>query len=324
MSFDTATRRTIIALPPITKATGASGPTAFNLPKSGLLSRLWLDATGAITSGGLSAQNAQGFGAAFRRTRLTMNSGQDLWNLSGPGYHFGFRNFHNIYFDPVPMSSGRTAITATTYDVSEVMEFQLNQSDPLGLIVLQNEQTLATLVVEFEADATMATGITTNTMTVNPYLEFFTVPTSPDDWPPLNIVHQVLEDQVSISGAGQQTYYWPRGNTYLQMIHMFGQLATSPVDGATNLYVRVNQSLYFYNNIQPKYLSMEYAMNHPAQRLVGTYAIDLLGNDGLGAFGKSRDFINSAALTDLATVFTADQARTLYSIRRQLVPLLAA
>lgn len=324
MGFDAATRRTIIALPAITKlgSNTGGGPVSFNLPKSGLLARLWLDIAGTI-AGTITAPNASGFSSVIRRTRLTMNSGQDLWNMSGPGYQYLFRNFHNLYFDPVPMSNGRAVVAAGAFDVSEVMEFQMNQSDPLGLVVLQNEQTLATLVVEFESDATVATGITSNAITVNPYLEFFTVPTDPKDWPPLNIIHQVLEDQVAIAGAGQQTYYWPRGNTYLQLLHGFGFAAAGGADNATNLYVRVNQSLYFYNNVQPKYLSMEYAMNHPGQRIIGTVPIDLIGNDGLGAFGKSRDFINSAALTDLATVFTAAGAGTLYSVRRQLVPLLA-
>src|SRR5262249_971949 len=56
-------------------------------------------------------------------------------------------------------------------------------------------------------------------------------------------------------------------------------------------------------------------------RGLGQIYLDLLGSDGLGAYGTTRDFINSALLTDYQAVLKATATGTLFVVRRMLLPL---
>jgi hypothetical protein len=317
MPFDAATRRKIVPLQIQTRPTGG-GILRWNLPRSGLLARIYLGIRGSV-AGTLSAPNALGMASIVRRVRLQINSGVDLFSVSGAGYHYLLRGMSELGSDETPQSNAKDAVTATTFNLDMVIPVQINQRDPVGLIMLQSEQTLVQLEVEFEADATVATGATV-TATVTPYLEFFTVPVSRDDWPPLNVIHSILEETRAISAAGDAAYEWPRGNTYLQLVHGFGIGATG-ADSWNRVRVRTNQSDVMYDLV-PMALDMERNFSGlMTTRELGAIPFDLVGSSGLGMYDKLRDTINSAMVTDLETVLTTTGAGTLYTVRRQLVKL---
>lgn len=317
MSFEDKTRLYRATLPTLTKP-ASGGLTTLALPKSGLLARLYLLITGSV-AGTLSSPNALGMSSIVRQVRLTANSGLDIFNVSGPGYHYLLRNQHGIYFDPFPASNGRSAVTATAFDVSMLIEAQVNQNDPIGLIMLQNERTQLTLQIQWEADATVATGATVTGSCV-PIMEYFAVPVDEADWPPITVAHTHIEEQISVPASGDFTYNWPRGNTYLQMLHGFG-IGVSGADNWSRVRIRQSQNT-FLEDYTPTAANAIYGLNHPAARLLGSIPVDLMGDDGLGAFGRPRDFINSAVLTDLATILTATGAGTLYALRRQIVQMI--
>lgn len=315
--FDRNTRLRQMVQPAQTKS--ASGQLlTWQLTKTGLLARIYLIITGTV-SGTITLPNALGMASIVRNVSLAVNGGQNLFSMSGAGYHYIYRNFQNIYFDPFPASNARAVVSATTFDVSFLIDVQVNQSDPVGLIMLQNEQTVLTLSVQFEVDnPTVGTGATV-AATVTPIVEYFSVPPDPRDLPPLGVVHQVIEDQVAVPSTANVTYTWQRGNTYLQVLHGLG-IAQAGADGWTQAILRANGTDYV-ETISPTLAGVVYAMNHPAARIAGVLPIDLMGSSGLGAFGKARDFIDSSRLTDLATVITPTGAGTLYTIRRMLAPL---
>jgi len=315
--FVANTRRKIIQLPQLSRPVGG-GTSFINLPKTGLLAVLHLAIRGTI-SGTLTVPNALGMASIITRTRVTLNSGIDLVNLSGGGYHYGLREMiGSEYIDALGQTNARSAVTATAFNIDEVIPIAINDRDPLGLIMLQNEQTLVTLYVDWNADANVATGATI-TATVTPYLELFTVPVDPQDYPPLNIVHQILEDQQQVAATGDFTYNWPRGNTYLQIFHGLG-IGAAGSDSFSRYQLRVNQSDYLQNTDIP-YLDVEFRAKRGRARPAGGVFVDLLASSGLGNFGLTRDVFNSALVTDLASVITATATGTLYTVRRQLVVL---
>lgn len=316
MSFEEKTRLYRATLPTLTKP-ASGGLTTLALPKSGLLARLYLLITGSI-AGTLTAPNALGMASVIRQVRLTANSGLDIFNVSGAGYHYLLRNQHCIYFDPFPGSNARSAVTAAAFDVSMLIECQVNQNDPIGLIMLQNERTQLTLQVQWETDANVATGATVTASCI-PIMEYFAVPVDEADWPPITVAHAHIEEQVAVPASGDFTYYWPRGNTYLQMLHGFG-IGATPADNWSRVRIRQSQNT-FLEDYTPGAASALYALNHPSARILGTIPIDFMGDDGLGAFGRPRDFINSAVLTDLATILTTTGSGTLYAVRRQIVQM---
>lgn len=315
--FVANTRRKIIVLPDQIKPVGG-GTSAINFPKTGMLSAIHIAIRGTI-AGTLTVPNALGMSSIINRLRVTLNSGIDVVNISGAGMHYLLREVVGPeYIDPYGQSNARSAVTAAAFNLDLHIPIAINDRDPVGLIMLQNEQTLLTLGIDWASDTTVATGATI-TATATPYVEVFTVPVDPQDYPPLNILHQILEDQQQVSGAGDYTYNWPRGNTYLQILHGMG-IGAAGVDNFTKFAVRVNQSDYLQQT-DVKYLDLEFRRLRGRARPAGGIYIDLLATSGLGNFGLTRDVFNSALVTDLASVITAAASGTLYTVRRQLVVL---
>lgn len=314
------TRRKVTQLPPITKPTGGGAAAIVNLPRVGLLQAIYLRITGSV-AGTLSAQNAFGFSSIIQNITLSVNSGISLFSMSGAGYNYLLRPYLSLGGDPNPESTARTAITATTFNLDMVIPVAMNARDPLGMIMLQSEQTLLTLNTTFTADATVATGATV-TCNITPYVVWFTVPANQKDWPNLSVAHQILEDQQSIAATGQFTYNWQRGNIYLQTVHGLGfGVSGTGADTFSHAQLRVNQSDYIYDD-DPGLFDMESNFFTIGQtRLPGVIPFNLIGTSGFGAFDTTRDTIDSSQLTDLATVLTATGTGTLYTMRRQLVPI---
>ncbi len=328
--FNFNTRRVVQPLGAVARPAGGGPSAPIVLPKVGLLARLWLIIRGAFV-GAAVAPNAFGHAAVIRRVRLTLNSGIDVWNTSGVGYNYLYRPFHNNYLNPFPGSTAYNTIAGAVAPgeacaVDMLVDVALNNRDPVGLVNLQSEQIAAALNIDWEADAVLDAGAgpTVPTgFTCQPVLEFFTLPSDPANMPPLNLVHQVIETQEAVAGAGQYTFNWPRGNIYAAVYHGMGMLAGvgAGADAATNLQIRSNQSNFPYTAAIPTVLDADYGQTHGAARRLGTYPIDLLGSSGLGAYGLARDMIDSSQLTDLATLLTVTGAGNMVSITRQLVPL---
>jgi hypothetical protein len=315
MAFQDNTRRKFIPL--TSQAKGATNPLSWDIPKTGLLGGIFLNITGSV-AGTLSAPNALGMSSIIRKVRLITNGGIDLVNISGPGYAYLLRYHLENYVDATPQNTGKVAVTATTFNLDMYIPTVLNSRDPIGLFMLQNEQTLVQLQVEFEADAVVATGATV-TATVIPSVEVFTVPVDPKDWPALNTVQQIIEDTRVISGAGDYDYSWPRGNTYVQVLHGLG-IAVSAVDTWTRAKLIVNQS-EILADYTPGLASVEFNKMHGYARGLGSIPFDMIGTSGMGTFGSSRDLLYSALVTEMVSRLTASGAATLYTVRRQLVAL---
>jgi hypothetical protein len=325
--FAVNSRRKILPMTGVlTRATngGTIGP--ISLPKTGLLARMYLAIRGAVAAT-VTTANPLGFSSIVSRYRLQANSGIDIFNVSGPGYSYLLRNvLESEYIDPVGQTNGTTAVTATTFNLDTVIPVALDMRDPTGLIMLQNEQTIVNLFIDWAADASVVLtggGVVTSPLTTGDvFLEVFTVPPDPKDWPPLNVIHQCLEDQQAIAAAGDFAYYWPRGNTYVGVYHGMDVVVTTGMSDTafSKFAVRVNQSDYLQST-PIDFLDMEFRLLRGRARPTGTIFVDLLGTSGLGVYGLPRDMFNSALVTDLASVITASLAATLFTVRRQLVVL---
>lgn len=343
--FNEETRQNIVSLASMSKATGGGNITTQQLPKTGLAARLWIPIVVTTSATSQGTVNTAGICSAIRRVRVYVNSGLDLFNISGIGYHWGLRDYLNNYYVPFPYSvnslsttilNARAAVTTSkVYDCSMVLPIALNALSPIGLFVLQNEQTTVNLSIEWETDVNVEGATGSHTAVAYPYLEFFNVPAKEQDFPPINVVHQILEDQVTVPGTGDYVYNWPRGNTYLQMFHVIAPMASQPtVDPISRVRLRSNQSYFPYDFTSVAWNSTTVVWTEPQNGLfgdtheparlrpVGTYIFDFLGSMGNFAMSGSRDWINSAALTDLASVLTVantTNGSVLYNIRRQLV-----
>lgn len=318
--FVNNTRRKILPLTgAITRPVGGGTFGPYTLPKTGLLARLYLALRGTI-AGTLTSPNALGIASILSRVRVQLNSGNDLFNVSGAGYNYLLRNtLESEYVDPISQSNATSAVSATSFNVDMVIPIAVNMRDPTGLVMLQNEQTIVNLYIDWLADGSVASGATVTLTTGDLFMEIFTVPPDPRNWPNLNTIHQIVEDQQAVPGAADFPYVWPRGNTYLKVLHGLG-IGASGADGFTRLALRVNQSDYLQST-PPDYLDIEYRFQRGRTRPAGGVFFDMAASNGLGMYAIARDLINSSMVTDLATVLTASGAGTLYTVREQLVGL---
>lgn len=323
-NLSTRMRRFQIASSGLARPVGG-GLTSITISKVGYLARLHLQ-IGATVAGSLSAPNSYGFASIIKRVTVLINSGVQIFDVSGAGYAYMLRDFLDLEsFDPLQHTTARTAVTATTCKLDMVIPIAINLRDPIGLIALQNEQAQLTLQINWEADATVATGATVTVQTCNVYAEVFSVPSDPRNWPSDAYVHQILEENTPIVVSTQNTYQWPRGNSYLQLLHGlgYGQASSTPVDSWSAAQIRINQGDY-YENTTPLIQDLLYDEVHGRTRLAGVFGWDFLASDGLGNYASTmRDLINSAAFTDLATVVTALNTginpTQMTCIKRQLV-----
>ena len=299
--------------------TAITGTTlTWDIPKTGILGGLMLVITGHIT-GTVCHCNALGLSNIINRVRLIANAGINLIDVSGVGYHYLIRDFVEHNMDPVPQAAFG-ACAAGAYDLSMFFPISLNARDPLGLIMLQNEDTQLRLEVEVNAATACAEGgITGHEIDVQPTLDIFTVPLDKKDWPPFDFAHTWNEEQATVAAAGQFQWNWPRGNIYAQVLHGLG-LGVAGADGYTNYQLRVNQSEYLFDN-PTSFIERNTSRFRGIAKVAGACPVDFLSESGLGNYGSGRDLLDSRQLTDISSIFQATGADTLYTVKRQLVPL---
>lgn len=314
------TRQKIIRPTTLTYPTGG-GIVTYELPKTGLLARLYLHTS--ITVGGtVNTPNPLGIASAIKKVRVYTNGGQDIYSVSGVGYGY-MLNFNQELMGV----NGRqianqynTAVSATSFNLDMVIPIAINMNSPIGMILLQNEQLQVLLSIEYETPANIGGSTATVTAgTTAVAMEFFAPPADPKDWPDLSLIHQTVEDQISIAATGDYIVNFQRGNVYLEALFGFG-VAASAADNWSRLILRINQSDILYD-LEPNLVTQIVSFRQNISRGLGYIPIDLIGSDGLGTYASARDYINTALLTDFQAVLTATSTGTLYLVRRMLQPL---
>ncbi len=320
--FDQSTRLSFVPIAAITRPAGGGLSPSVELPTNGLLAGLHLVIRGTI-GGTVGAVSALGMASIIRRITLKLNSGTVIWSMSGPTYHYLYRDgIDSGYIDVVGHTNARDAVTATGAILDMVIPLMVNERDPIGLLLLQNRQTILTLEVEWEADTVVtATGTFAN-FSVVPELLTFSVPTNPLSNPPLRWLHVVTDEQRTIAGAGTVTYDVPRGNTYMKIVHGVGIGATG-ADTWTRATLRVNQTQYLMD-FTPNQMDLFFRRQFGRPRELGMVLFDFITTSGLGMYGTTRDLYNSRRTTDMQTVVDVSGATTFYTVREQLIDLRSA
>lgn len=299
------------------KPTGG-GRVTIPLPRSGILGDVMLAISGTV-AGGLSAPNALGMASIIRRIQLQLNNGLNVVDISGWGYCYLLAPMLDMGQDVTPQNTGKNAVTATTFNLDCKLPVAINNKEELGMILLQNTDVIATLVIDFEADASVATGATV-TATVTPIYTLYDVPASRDNMPYLGAIHRLTEDSQAVAAAGTFDYQWPIGNVFLSVAHLL-------TSGWTRAQVVAQQSSVYYDYTPATHRLVENSMlladiNLAGTALTGTDKrcwFDFLSSDGSGAYGATRDVIDTLQYTDIKSRITAAGAGTLYSLKREIV-----
>lgn len=320
MAFIDATRQNFTELPaqPYTN----EGRLYYTLPKVGLLSRLFLHISGTMTTtpgtGSVALSERTAFNL-FKRIRLVANSGASIFDVSGYGTYLintVLRKNADITSSPIdtgiktlvynaPVESG-----ANTWNAILEIPIAINERDPIGLVLLQNNATQLVLEVDLNpaygtTDIIAPIKVTGNATAsfsgnIGCMMEYFTVPRNAEDYPALNVIHQWLEQSDAISSAGAFNKSLLRGNTYMRLMHyatIGGALNSAYIEKLRILY---NQSEVPYTINQISQLGIQRA-RYGRDLPKGTFVHDWYMSNGQVGLGNSRDFINSANVTEFQT-----------------------
>jgi hypothetical protein len=302
----------------------------FQLPPVGLLSRLflWVKGTTTVTPGtGTAALSDRGAANFIKRVKLLANSGSAIYDVSGYGTHiinnilsFGTSPDKTLFDRSISAEVYGSGVNSGANDwrFCYQIPIAINQRDPIGMILLQNEATQLTLEVEFNdikgANNLLAPIVVTGDATATfsgicgCNMEYFTVPRETADRPALNVVHQWLEQQDAITSTGENPKSMLRGNTYMRLAHYLtlGNALSSAVDKLKIVY-NTSETPYIINEMTQLALQRSrYGMDLPK----GTYVWDWYMSNGLVGLGTSRDFINSANVTQFESILDIDSSAT--------------
>jgi hypothetical protein len=323
MSFIDATRQNFTQLPAQNYA--KDGRLYFDLPKAGLLSRLFVTVVGTMTvtpgTGTAVLSERRAFNL-IKRVRLIANSGASIFDVSGYGTYLintllrKDATPNDSFIDEgykAEIYSAGVASGANAWKFGLEIPIAINERDPIGLILLQNNATQLTLEIEFNPEfgvngviaPVVVTGNAVSSFAgkVDVMMEYFTVPRNKEDYPSLNVIHQWLEQQDAIASAGAWAKSLLRGNTYMRMIHyvtLNNLLDTANVEKLRVLY---NQSEvpYIINKLPQLFIQRaRYGRDLPK----GTFVHDWYMSSGQVSLGTSRDFINSANVTEFQSEIT--------------------
>lgn len=349
MSFAQATRQNWHSLTGMNYAAGQIA--SKDLPRVGLLARLLVVVKGTVTVAHASQTTVpkaeKGPWALIKRIKLVANSGVEIFNTTGFGAYLlnafkrqryaldeAVANDDAFVFENAASSGG----VANKVQFAIEIPVALNERDPIGLILLQNQETLLTLQIEW-ADAglngvlyTSLSGYTLSnpSFTAYPLIEYFSVPARKEDYPDLSLLHQVIEERVNILGVGETYHSLPRGNIYvaiLNYVEISGALAAAT--DVENWKLMYNQAETPYNVRGELFRAL---MRQRYGRFLGkgVYCWDF-NYQGIPGLANSRDYINSAAITEFQQVLTVSPGATLgqnnnfiNAVREQLVPLAPA
>ncbi|MFD9950929.1 hypothetical protein [Nonomuraea sp. NPDC059022] len=289
---------------------------SFNLPKVRLLSQILVEFDATVS---LKSQNAAIPTKPFspyqiiRNIALELNSGFRPFVVSGEALHLYSLNRLNPDV-LLPASSPRALsyieTAASTSGKDARIKFQvalpltLNQRDPVGLILLQNEETTVSLQIDTARaqDAyQLATGdtVTLKQLKITPTIETFSVPSVPQAMPDISVLKLVNEKGEQFTGNGQNIVKLQTGTIYRKLMFYFTDESGNPLkdsDFAGNLELVFNQADIPYS-IKPSALA---ARNHSDLGYVlpdGVYVCDF-SNQGLPNLGGSRDSIDTERLTE--------------------------
>lgn len=346
MSFQDATRQNRRSIGTI--AFNGGQRASLDLPQTGILANLIVRVAGTLTitngTGGATL-NAVEMGKPYGlidRLHLTANSGTEIVNVTGKGLYLRNLIDKNNYLDLAasvlpeavtgnPVYQFGTAAGTNTVEFTLKIPVAVNERDTLGMILLQNKETLLTLALDWANPANLfaLTGTATVAFTGNAYvtMEYFSVPLSDKEYPDLSVAHTLLEDQVAVPGTGDVLYTVPRGNIYQRIMHrVVLNAAPAGFDDVNTLTLQYNQSEQPYKLMGHDQLAIQrnrYKRDLPK----GVYVWDF-AYQGDPGYGGARDLVNSRAITDFLSIVNIASGATLgtnnnfiYTVREQLVPL---
>ncbi len=335
--FARLTRKQTTMLPSIAGA--ASSRISFDVPKVRLGQKLYLEVTAALTAthASLTSYSPADFApfTLIDHIKVSMNNGWNPVDLSGQALYF----WNLINSDIVKMTraaSGRgpnvQGVTSSSGGTANTIKFlveipwMLNERDVIGFLMLQNQQSLVTVNIDFASAAALHDGTSGFTyslanIVVTPMVVTFSLPADQQYWPDVSIIKIAQEFNQPVTGAGNQSVTIPCGTTYRRLMFYItdssGGEADSDISGNFTLMINSNDT---HREIKPSILAAENAKQFGGALPAGLYIFDF-SDQGQPGYGGSRDYVNTEQLTKYEFRFTAAGAGNVQVVTEELQKL---
>lgn len=309
--FAQSTRQYKQELPSMTFKEGET--VSIQLPKTRFLSKVTLKVKGSFktTHASKTSFTKTKFDKykLLRQLRMSINNGFNPYQIGGAeAYLYNMMNkfvpmgSDNFNLDVLgnTVSSGGT-VNSVAYNLE--LPMTLNDRDPVGLIMLQNEQTMVTLSVDcgYIKDMMTETDITISDINIQitPVIETFSIPMIPDAIPDYSVIKLVNSQIENVVGAGDMIVKLPVGLTYRKiMVYIATDTGLTPIDHTKlgNFSLVFNQADTPYN-VSADHVAYENRKAYGGQLPAGAYAFDF-SSQGVANLGGGRDYIDTERLTE--------------------------
>lgn len=323
MSFVDATRQNLRPLDSV-MTYSSGGRSVARLPRTGLLSRVYLHVTGtmSVTPGtGSATLNEKGPYNLIESFSLKANQGMDIIRLGGFDAHIlditrAGKPYAPSTVDAAGVYQAGVSSGDNAWDFTVCVNVTPNERDLIGLILLQTDQMSAEIDINWaqEKNVVDLTGDATASFDgkATALLETFTVPANPADRPDLTVVYQQLKRTDAIDHIGENRIDMLRANLYASVTHVIetnGALAAP--DDVESFRLRYN------NDNTPYYIPTDHQLMLQRRRYGhdlpdGVYVHDLF-YQGVPGFGGQRDLINAGAVAEFASLINIAPSATLGS-----------
>jgi hypothetical protein len=205
----------------------------------------------------------------------------------------------------------------------------LNERDPIGMILTQNEETVVSVAINFgqasdllapaQAGYTMAV----SNLTVTPMVESFSIPPVKEAFPDISILKLVQSTREAINGAGPVTLRLPVGLTYRKLLVYIEDANGGVADAAINspYHLVLNGADYPYQ-ISPTMLAALNEQQYFTPLPQGLYCFDF-SYQGIANYSGARDYVDTERLTEFWFNFQAPGAGTVTAVYELLSRLRA-
>lgn len=324
VNFQLSTRQNLQMMAEKSTTTPNTG-IEFQLPKARLLSNIYLRVHAKVkvthaTKTEIALSELAPF-RLFQQLKLDLNNGFAPYTISGLG--LGLMNLLDKHSDMImsrqsPYNQCATKLKAGTAGISNDMAFTmqmpvtLNGRDPVGLLLLQSDQTIADLRVSvgsvmdmFIGEDTAGFTIELESVSVTPMLETFSIPANTAAFPDLSILKLVQDRTDSITSSGQNIVKLSTGTIYRKLILYFTDENNKPIEDSDlsgNIELVFNQADTNYS-VSPEMLRAVNAIKTGSDLPKGVYIFDFSDC----SYGSSRDFIDTEKLTEFWLRFNANK-----------------
>ena len=294
----------------------------FTLPKARLLANIFLMVKAKVNVKHASLTSLDNdYLTPYRiinKYTLDLNNGFKPFSISGEGLyimnliqpHAGIYMERSAYFNCPNKFTASAEGTDNEFMFMVQLPVALNQRDPVGLIMLQSEQTVVDLRLDVGTPKDMypdgASGFTIElkSLEAKPMLETFSIPAAATAMPDISVLKLVQDRAETITGAGQQAIKLSTGTIYRKLAMYITDENGNPAttDFITSPFMLKFNTADCNYQISAEMLRAKNAFDLGHALPEGVFIFDF-SNQGQSNYGGVRDYIDSAKLSEFLLEF---------------------